>query len=582
MIDLFKKRISILRSLKDLLKPRRKNLIIISIGKILILLLGLLMPIFNKLIIDDVLLAKKSGILIWICIGIIVVYVLETLVMILTKSSENKAYQKTLFSIKSKLWHILLRQNNEFYEEYGVGDLKNRLDNDMLAFEKFLPEQVFLYFFELITALAIASIIIFMNFKLAFLGLIILPLTFFITAQMGKSVTKSVEKYRTVWGEYENWLVNDIRGYKEVKALNIQKKEQSKFIWHWKKLCNYNFRKWMVWFANLNFIILRDTFIVNLSLYFIGAILIFNGEITVGSLLVFKVYYEKMMLSINKLSELDMNLSNDLPAIMRVYEMIEKEEVKESKSEYQINNVTIQFQNVSFKYNSQKKYALQDIQLTVKQGQKLAIVGGSGSGKSTLLKLIVGFYKPSKGEITIDGYPLKAIKRKELYDYIGIVMQENILFNMSIIDNLRLAKPSATMEEIINACECAGMMDVIERLPKGFNTVIGEGGSKLSGGQKQRLCIARVIIRNPKIIIFDEATSALDYQSEKIINETIEKISKEKTVIVIAHRLSSILSMERVVVLENGLIVGDGTHKELINTNKVYKSLFESQYKLAN
>lgn len=575
MKDLLKKRIHILFSLGEFLNPRKKDIVKIAIGKVLILILGLLGLFVNKFIIDDVILQKKIEWLAWICLGMISIYFLETLTMSAVKHSENKAYNKIAFLIKSKMWRFLVKQSNAFYEAYDIGDLKNRLDNDMLAVEKFLPEQVVYYLFEAITTAAIAVIIIFMNWKLAFFGLGVLPLVFMITSLMAKNVTNAVENYRSIWGEYEEWIVNDIKGWKEVKALNIQKKEQVKFVAYWKKLCIYNFKKWIFWFANTNFIIIKDTFIVNLSIYFVGALLIFNGEITVGGLLVFKGYYEKMMLSLNKVNDLDMKMSNDLPAIQRVVQIIEKTlEKEEGKTKLEDVQGELLLENVFYKYKGKKEYSLYNINLTIKKGQKLAIVGKSGCGKSTLIKLILGLYRPEQGKITIDGLALDRVAKEDIYECIGVVMQDNILFNMTIEENLRLAKPSATMEEIIEACEYSSMIEVINKLPDGFNTIVGESGTKLSGGQKQRLCIARVMLRKPKIIIFDEATSALDYQSEKVINEAIERISKERTVLVVAHRLSSIVSMNQVIVLDKGRIVGNGAHKELLDNNAYYQNLF--------
>lgn len=578
---LLKKRMDTLGSLMRFLKPRKKEIVQIFIGKILVVILGLLGLMFNKFIIDDVLLGKQIKLLIWICIGIIGVYLIETLIMVILKNLENKVYYKVTFLVKAKLWRYLVQQQTEFYDEHDVGDLKNRIDNDMQAIESFLPEQIIQYLFESITAIAIVGIIIFMNWKLAVFGLIMLPLVFFVTTIMGKGVTKAVENYRTIWGEYEGWIVSDVRGWKEVKALNIQKKEQIKFVEYWRVLCAYNFRKWIYWFANINFIIIKDTFIINLSIYFIGAILIFNGQITVGSLLVFKIYYEKMMASINKINELDMKFSNDLPAIKRVTEMLGKTFYREEdKIEYKDAKGDIHLENVSYKYKGKDEYSLFDINIDVKEGEKIAVVGRSGCGKSTLIKLLAGLYKSNKGTIKIDGIDMNHIKIEALHNCIGVVMQDNILFNMTIEENLKLAKPSATMNEMIEACENACILEIINKLPSGFNTIIGEGGSKLSGGQRQRLSIARVMLRKPKIIIFDEATSALDYQSEKVINEAIDKLSGDSTVIVIAHRLSSLLSMERVIVLEGGRVVGDGTHKSLLEDNVPYQKLFGSQYEL--
>ncbi len=221
---------------------------------------------------------------------------------------------------------------------------------------------------------------------------------------------------------------------------------------------------------------------------------------------------------------------------------------------------------------------LSNINLEIKRGERIAIIGKSGCGKSTLVKLLSCLYSPSEGRLCIDGQELKLVKEEDIHNCIGVVMQESTIFNMSIWENLKLAKPEADREEIEQACEYAGFKEVVAQLEHGYDTIVGEKGSILSGGQRQRLNIARIMLKNPKIIIFDEATSALDYQSEKIINETIERISKGRTVIVIAHRLSSIIKLDRGIVLKDGRIVGDASLDVLWKENEEYKDIFQSQY----
>jgi ABC-type bacteriocin/lantibiotic exporter with double-glycine peptidase domain len=557
----------------------KKDFVFLGIGKTLIILFSLTEPVFKKYLIDDVILNRKLDVLWFICIGMVLVYILETLTHIAIKKKENSFYYNITYRVITKLWKYITGQKTEYYDENDIGELKNRVDNDVIVFEDFIKQQIVGRLVEMGTIAVIVIILFYMNWILTLFGILILPLVFKITVIMGNKVGDATEEYRQAWSGYEKWLVNDLRGWKEVRALNIQKNDQIYFVKHWKALCKSNFTKWMYWFGNECFIAFKDTFLVNLSIYFVGAIFIFKGWMTVGELLVFKVYYEQLMVSINRLNNYNMIFSRDYPLLKRVADMLRCTHTKKEKKEPLLcTDYNISFQNMSFRYKNQENNALSNINLEIKGGERIAIIGKSGCGKSTLAKLLSCLYYPNEGKLCIDGQELKLVNEGDIHTCIGVVMQESTIFNLSILDNLKLAKPDAGKEEIELACEYAGFKEVVDHMEQGYHTIVGEKGSILSGGQRQRLNIARIMLKNPKIIIFDEATSALDYQSEKIINETIERISKGRTIIVIAHRLSSILKLDRGVVLKEGRIVGDASLDALWEKNEEYRDIFQSQY----
>ena len=575
----YKQLIEIVKALKTFLVTGKRDFAFLGVGKVLIILFGLTEPIFKKYLIDDVILNGKLEVLWFICIGMVLVYIFETLTQLVIKKKENSFYYNITYKVIAKLWHYITGQKTEYYEENDIGELKNRVDNDVIVLEDFIKQQIVGRFVEMGTIAVIVFILLYLNWILTLFGILILPLVFKITVIMGNKVGDAAEEYRQAWSGYEKWLVNDLRGWKEVRALNIQKNDQIYFVKHWKSLCKSNFTKWMYWFGNECFIAFKDTFLVNLSIYFVGAIFIFKGWMTVGELLVFKVYYEQLMVSINRLNNYNMIFARDYPLLKRVAAMLHSTNVKKAKKESLLcTDYDISFQNMSFRYKNQRSDTLSNINLEIKGGERIAIIGKSGCGKSTLVKLLSCLYSPSEGRLCIDGQELKFVKEEAIHNCIGVVMQESTIFNMSILENLKLAKPEADMEEIELACEYAGFKEVVAQLEHGYDTVVGEKGSILSGGQRQRLNIARIMLKNPKIIIFDEATSALDYQSEKIINETIERISQGRTVIVIAHRLSSILKLDRGIVLKDGRIVGDASLDVLWKENEEYKDIFQSQY----
>ena len=312
-----------------------------------------------------------------------------------------------------------------------------------------------------------------------------------------------------------------------------------------------------------------------MNLYFLGGILIILGRMEVALLLTFMNYYEQFFSNISSISDSIVGFKNDKPSIDRVVEILDLEEP--SKKTAKKFNSEIKLENLFFNYPQNQQEVLKGVSLLISRNEHIAIVGRSGCGKSTLIKLILGMYEPTKGRILFDETNIKEITVKQK---IGVIMQEPYMFNLSIKENLKLAKRTASEDEIDAACKKANIYDFIQNLPDRYETVIGERGVKLSGGQKQRLAIARTLLYDPEIVVFDEATSSLDSENEKAIVSTIKHLTNGKTVITIAHRLSSILDANRVAVMNEGKIVAYGPHSELKGKNEIYDLLFAKQYNM--
>lgn len=407
-----------------------------------------------------------------------------------------------------------------------------------------------------------------------------IPLSFLLTKVLAKKSKKVSSNFREAWGEYEGYIHETIQNFREIKALNAENVHEKKFTKYWDDLSDLFVKRQIYWYLNRGFIAFKDFFVTKMNLYFIGGLLIFSGEMTVGSLLVFMLYYEKLFSNIGDINNLDIKIQQDVPAIKKVMEILD---IKlSSRKKHKLGKIEgdIKFENVSFSYN-EEDITLKNINVSISNKENVAVVGKSGSGKSTLSKLLLNIYEPQTGKITINNMELNKYDRASLHKKIGIVSQDPYMFNLTIRENLLLANPNANDEELLDACKKAYIDDFIGALQNGLDTIIGERGIKLSGGQKQRLAIARTLLSNTDIIIFDEATSALDYESEKMIHKTIEDLYKEKTIIIIAHRLSSILLADKVVVMDNGKIVGDGKSDELLGNNEFYYRLFKEQYNAA-
>ncbi|AJQ26607.1 ABC transporter ATP-binding protein [Pelosinus fermentans] len=580
MKKLLTENIRIFQEIKPFIKNYERQLIILSINKLLQLPIGIAMLFLFKELIDEVMNRKQLDILRWICIGYILLFFLQTLFLSYQKIVGTKMYNKLIFDIRLKIWNSCIRMPQDSWKSFDKGDLKNRIDSDVNSFSIFLEQQIFENAFAWISIFTYGFILLIICWKLALFSFGIIPMFFLLGNWIAARQKEASEDYRNIWGEYEGWMFNCFQAWKEVKNLSIEKVQTKKFVRYWRKLIKLFYRQCMYMYASMSFDNFKDIFINKISIYFLGGILIYTNELTIGQLLIFTKFYEQMFNNCSTVSNLYIQLGTNLPAMERVLEIM-KYNTRYQGIKLDQNNFSssIEFRNVGFTYSEGQPEILKNINLKIEANERIAIIGKSGSGKSTILKLLLGLHKPQQGEILINGYPIEEINYSSLHRIIGVVMQDNMVFNLTIKDNLLLANPYATDAEIKDACKTAYIDKFITALPNGYLTLIGENGVKLSGGQKQRLGIARALLTNPNVIVFDEATSALDHISEQEITMAIDNIAKKKIIIVIAHRLSSILSADQVIVIDNGTIAGYGHHSELLGKNSAYDVLFKDQYK---
>ena len=320
---------------------------------------------------------------------------------------------------------------------------------------------------------------------------------------------------------------------------------------------------------------------MTIAILYIGVMLVIENKLTIGQLIAFQMFSGQFSAPMLRLVGLWNEFQQTLLAVDRIGDILNSQLEMQSGNAITLNHVRgdIKIDNLSFKYNVDSPMVLKNINIDIKAGEKIGFVGRSGSGKSTIAKLIQRLYYTTEGAIYIDGIDTRNINPVWLRTNIGIVLQENYLFSGTIKDNIALPRPNASMELIVQAAQISGAHEFISKLPKGYDTEVGERGSSLSGGQKQRVAIARALISNPRILIFDEATSALDYESEHIIRENMEMISKDRTTIIIAHRLSTIKNCDRIICFDEGKIVEEGTHEELMKKKGYYKKLYDAQSK---
>lgn len=310
--------------------------------------------------------------------------------------------------------------------------------------------------------------------------------------------------------------------------------------------------------------------------------MVMSGRLTIGQLIAFNMLAGRVTQPILKLVNIWQEFQQAGVSLKRLGDILNyptESYNKVSKSNLPLFRGAVTFKDVKFRYSADTKLILNELNLEVQAGQTIGIVGRSGSGKSTLTKLIQRLYRPESGKVLVDGVDLSTVDTTWLRQNIGVVLQESFMFNRTVRENIALTNPSASMEQVVAAARFAGAEEFILDLKDGFDTVIEEGGSNFSGGQKQRLSIARALMNNPKILILDEATSALDYESEKIIQNNMAKISQGRTVFIIAHRLSTVQNCDRIIYMDQGKIIEDGSHQELLAKNGHYASLYNAQHR---
>ena len=414
--------------------------------------------------------------------------------------------------------------------------------------------------------------------KLTFISLGFLAIIGIIYVMITPELRLRLEEKFQMGAHSNSYLVESITGVQTVKSLAIEgsmfKKWEEKLGKYLKSSFNLaimgNFTGSICGFLQKG---------MTIAILYVGVMLVIENKLTIGQLIAFQMFSGQFAAPMLRLVGLWNEFQQTLLAVDRIGDILNSPIEMQSGNAITLNHVRgdIKVDNLSFKYNVESPLVLKNINLDIKAGTKIGFVGRSGSGKSTITKLIQRLYYTTEGTIYIDGIDIRNINPVWLRTNIGIVLQENFLFSGTIKDNIALPRPNIPMEGIVQAAQIAGAHEFISKLPKGYDTEVGERGSSLSGGQKQRIAIARALISNPRILIFDEATSALDYESERIIRDNMEMISKGRTTIIIAHRLSTIKDCDMIVCFDNGNIVEQGTHEELLQHDGYYRKLYMAQ-----
>lgn len=486
---------------------------------------------------------------------------------------------KILYDIRKKLYNHLQALSARFYANNQVVQVISRVINDVEQTKDFILTGLMNIWLDCITIIIALSIMFFLDVKLTLAALFIFPFYILTVYVFFGRLRKLTRERSQALAEVQGFLHERVQGISVVKSFAIEDNEAKNFD---KKNTNFLTRalkhtRWNAYsFAAINTV----TDIGPIIVIGVGAYLAISGSITVGTLAAFVGYLELLFGPLRRLVASFTTLTQSFASMDRVFQLIDENyDIKNGvgAQPIEIKQGRIDIDHVSFQYNDNEAPILKDINLSIEKGETVAFVGMSGGGKSTLINLIPRFYDVTSGQILIDGHNIKDFLTGSLRNQIGLVQQDNILFSDTVKENILLGRPTATDEEVVEAAKMANAHDFIMNLPQGYDTEVGERGVKLSGGQKQRLSIARIFLNNPPILILDEATSALDLESESIIQEALDVLSKDRTTLIVAHRLSTITHADKIVVIENGNIVETGTHRELIAKQGAYEHLYSIQ-----
>ncbi len=512
-------------------------------------------------------------------IGVIItVFLLKNLSNYLAMFYSTFMRNGVLKDLRNDLYSKVIQFPLAFYSEKRKGDTISRISADVDEVKNSVLSVLEMIVREPLTILFSLATMLFISPKLTLFVFLFLPISGFLISKIGKSLKKGSLKVQQEQGVFLSILEETMGGLRIIKAFHAENLFQKKF-----EDSNERFYKYSN--SVLNRQNLASPVSELLGIITIGILLIYGGYLVfVDKTLDASFFLGYIMLAYNILTpakaiaKASYSIKRANGSAERILELLEAENTItdiENPVQKEGFNADISIKNISFKYEDQ--YVLKDFSLEIPKGKTVALVGQSGSGKSTIANLLTRFYDVNKGSIEIDGVDIKDISKKSLRGLMGIVSQDSILFNDTVANNLKLGKPQATDSELMEAAEISNSYEFIKELPESFETNIGDSGNKLSGGQKQRLSIARAVLKNPPIMILDEATSALDTESERLVQDALEKMMKNRTSIVIAHRLSTIQNADNIVVLSKGEIVEQGKHQELLEKKGVYYNLVEMQ-----
>lgn len=544
-------------------------------------LLSLLPPYLLKLIIDDAIKNGQAHLLNLITLAMAGAIIVAGTSRGVMEYIHEWVSARFIFDLRRHLFNHVQSQSMDFFSTVKVGDILGRLRVDITAVYGVLVNTLLGVVSEVVQIVAITFVLFYLDVKLALIAILFIPPLYVILTYTGKRLRQLSRVTRDKDVGLLDFFQERIANINVIKIFHRERHEDRRHTELGEDFIQATLKRMRYKFTSM-FLIGILTSLASVVVIWYGGHLVINGALSFGSLIAFYLYVVRLYGPIQSLTNRGLEVYNGMASADRLIEYLDlKPTVRESERAVRLGNVRgeIHFENVSFTYPKSAKPVVKDLTLKIPAGQKVALVGSSGAGKTTLVNLLCRLYEVDSGSISVDGHDIRDLAFESLYDSLGVVSQDTFLFNSTIEENIRFGRVDATHEEVVEAAKKAHLHDFIISLPAGYSTIVGSRGMKLSGGQRQRLAIARMLLKDAKIWILDEFTSSLDSSSESIVYQNLESLLQNKTTLIIAHRFSTILSADRVVVINDGRIIETGTHADLYRLDGLYRKLFDTQFR---
>ena len=544
-------------------------------------ILGLLWPLFTKILIDDVLLARNLSLLLTLCGIMVAVTILGYGVGAVNRYLYTQVTARVLFALRQHLFSHLQGLSLRFHTRVKVGDLLSRLNTDIAEIQSVLTDAAFTFVTNIFVLIATVGFLVWLNWKLFLVSLLVVPLQIYGVRKIQPYMVEQTRQVRELNASISSFLVESLSAIKFIKQFAAERIQLGRL-----GVLGEQFVRIVTRYEMLGYIgsttATATTFLGSALVTLYGGYLVIQGQLSIGGLIAFSAYQSRAFSPIQVLMDLYLRIERAGVSVDRVFEFLDvgKEFTEQKTGTLQLQELRgdIEFRKVAFSYQSDQlpnrgspdhstdEPVLQDVSFHIRAGQRVTIIGPSGTGKSTLVDLLARLYEPQAGTILLDGHELRDMDLTWLRQQIVVIEHDPFLFHASVLENVTYANPEATREEVVAAAQAVGLHEFVATLPSGYDTVVGERGSRLSAGQRQRIALARAILKRPTILILDEALSGLDVESEALVRDALAVLMQGRTTLVVTHRLTSLHPHDHVVVLKNGQVEWQGTYAALAQT----------------
>jgi subfamily B ATP-binding cassette protein MsbA len=564
---------------KDLIYAYRWRLALGGLLMIISRLAGLVLPASSKYLVDEIIIKQRFEMLKWIALAIGVSTLVQGATSFTLSQVLGVAAQRAITEMRKRVQAHIERLPISYFDSTQSGQLISRIMNDADGIRNLVGTGLVQLVGSILTAMISVCVLFYLNWRLTLITIIVLAVFGGILAYAFKKLRPIFRERNQINAEVTGRLTESLGGIRIVKAYTAERREELSFARGAHRLFR-NIAKSLTGVSAVTAFSSLVIGAISVVMIVVGGNAVMAGSMTLGDLFMYIFFTSLMAFPIIELTSIGTQITDAFAGLDRIREVMDKvteDEMDAAKKSLPDIRGAIRFDDVFFEYEADTP-VLQGVSFDAPAGTTTALVGSSGSGKSTILSLVLNFIQPNRGTVSVDDADLQQIKLRDYRRHLGVVLQDNFLFDGTILENIRFSNPHATFEEIKAVCRIAYCDEFIERFENKYETIVGERGVKLSGGQRQRIAIARALLADPKILILDEATSSLDSESEALIQEGLNNLRRGRTTFVIAHRLSTIRSADQILVVEAGTILERGTHEELLNLNGRYRQLYDKQY----